>query len=396
MDDLPSEGRPADDRYAAQRLSGFRWLRFAPDLESEYRENYIAVNAWRIRASTVVGILSVFTFVALDQFFGMNLQDTRSDLLLLIVTVPAILVPFVATFRSGTGSYLLPLVFTGILLMSLSIVAVIYFGRGQNPWFPSESLILVTAYVFFVSGLMFYQAVVCCAVVWVFFFVADWLVQSHDKMLYETYYLLVANGLGWVGLYLLEYQARTSWLMENELRRLAVLDSLTGLMNRRAFTQHLDTAWLQAQRALAPIGLMLVDLDNFKRLNDSCGHQFGDQALQGVAQALRANALRPLDAAARYGGDEFMAMWYDVDGSWLQRLVQEFPRHLEELGYGEGQARIKVSVSGGAVVAWPRPGLSPRDAIREADRMLYEMKRTDVGKIGFVVLRPPEKQQSAA
>ena len=161
MDQLADDARPADDRYATQRLAGFRWLRFSPDLEQEYRENYIAVNAWRIRAGSVVGILAVFGFVAVDQFFGMNLQGARSDLLLMSFTVPAILVPMLATFRPNAGSYLLPLVFFGIVLMALSIVAVIYWGRLEQPWFPSESLLLVTAYVFFVSGLMYYQAVVC-------------------------------------------------------------------------------------------------------------------------------------------------------------------------------------------------------------------------------------------
>lgn len=396
MDQLHSDAWPADDRYAAQRLAGFRWLRFGPDLENEYRENYIAVNALRIRAASILGMFAIFGFVGVDQFLGMNLQDMRSDLLLMIGTVPAILVPLAVTYRRRAGSYLLPLLFSGVTLMALSIVAVIYLGRLQNPWFPSESLILVTSYVFFLSGLMFYPAVACGALVWACFLAADWIVQSHDKMLYEVYYLAIVNGLGWLGLYLLEYQARTSWLLQNELRRLAVLDSLTGLMNRRAFTQHLETAWLQAQRALAPVGLMLIDLDGFKRVNDTCGHQFGDLALQHVAQQLRASVLRPLDAAARYGGDEFIAVWYDVDGNWLQRLAQDFPGRLAELSYGEGETRVRITVSGGAVVAWPRPGLSPRDAIREADRKLYEMKRGDTGKIGFVVLNRPEQEQSAA
>lgn len=395
MDQAHSDGGPADDRYATQRLAGFRWLRFEPELENEYRENYIAMNALRMRAASVLGMLAVFGFVCVDQFLGMNLQDARSDWLLMIVTVPAILMPFAATFRAGASSYLLPLVFFGVLLMALSIVAVIYFGRLQQPWFPSESLIVVTAYVFFVSGLMFYQAAAVGTVMFVFFVVADWIVQSHDKMLYEVYYLLIANGVCGLGLYLFEYQGRMSWLMQNELRRQAVLDSLTGLMNRRAFAQHLETAWLQAQRALAPVGLMLIDLDGFKRVNDTCGHQFGDAALQRVAQELRSNVLRPLDAAARYGGDEFIASWYDVDGSWLQRLVQEFPARFADLAYEAGEVKVKITVSGGAVVAWPRPGMSPRDAIREADRMLYEMKRTDAGKISFVVLGPTDKQQAA-
>ena len=390
-----NEGRAAEDRYAAQRIRGFSWLRFEPELEREYRDNYIAINATRFRASSLLGLFGVFCFVFIDEFLGLNLQDSRSDWLLMAVTAPSILVPFALTFRKNSGAYLLPLVFLGVTIVAMSIVAVIYFGRLQQPWFPSESLLLVTAYIYFVSGLMFYQAAWCGSLVWLAFVTTNWSVQSHDRLLYEAYYLALANGLGLLGLYLLQHQARLSWLMQNELRRQAVLDSLTGLMNRRAFASHLEAAWLQAQRSLAPVGLMLIDLDGFKRINDSCGHQFGDAALQRVAAQLKGCVLRPLDAAARYGGDEFIALWYDVDGGWLQKLAAEFPKRLEGMACGEGDGSLKVTVSGGAVLAWPRPGLSMRDAIREADRKLYEMKRASPGSIGYLVLQKPEKQAAA-
>lgn len=389
--------RYADDRYAVQRTAGFPWLRFKPELEPEFRDAYIRLNATRIRMATVLGLFSVFGFVSLDQFLGMNLQDVSSDLLLILVTAPAIMLPFAATFRQNSQPFLLPLVFFGALLVSLSVVAVIAIGRATQAWFPWESLILVVMYVFFVSGLTFYQAMLCNAVTWFAFVASNWTLQSHDKLLYEAYYLLVANGIGWLGTYMLERQMRLSFLLQNELRQQAVLDSLTGLMNRRAFTAHLESAWLQAQRNLTSVGLMLLDLDNFKRVNDTCGHPFGDHALLHVAAALRAAALRPLDAAARYGGDEFIAVWYDVDGSWFGKLAQEFPRRLEGLQCGDPDNPLKVTVSGGAVLAWPRPGMTMRDAVKEADAKLYDMKRNARGEIGYVVLQHPQpKHQSVA
>jgi diguanylate cyclase (GGDEF)-like protein len=394
---LANQTRYADDRYSTQRRVGFPWLRFVPGLEDEYRENYLALNATRIRVAGVIGMLAVFGFITVDQFLGMNLQGMKSDLLLVAVTLPAILLPLAATLRPNAGRYVMPVVFACGVMMALSVVAVIAIGRGEQPWFPWESLMLVAMYIFFVSGLMFYQAMLANAILWGAFVWSMWDLQSHDKLLYEAYYLLVANGIGWLGLYMLERQSRLSFLMQNELRQQAILDSLTGLMNRRAFTAHLETAWLQAQRALTSVGLMLIDLDGFKKINDTCGHQFGDHALQQVAGVLRANALRPLDMAARYGGDEFIAVWYDVDGGWLGKLVVDLPKRLEGLQCGPDTAPLQVTVSGGAVIAWPRPGMTMRDAIRTADEKLYEMKRNARGTIGFVVLRPPpEKEQTAA
>src|ERR1051326_7545531 len=104
--------------------------------------------------------------------------------------------------------------------------------------------------------------------------------------------------------------------MQNELRQQAVLDSLTGIFNRRAFRSHLEAAWAQAQRDSETIGLILVDIDDFKLINDTCGHPFGDSAMKHIADVFHNATLRPLDAVGRYGGDEFIAMWFGVKPEW--------------------------------------------------------------------------------
>ena len=389
-----SQSRYADDRYTVQRRAGFPWLRFMPDLEREYRQTFIHANATRLRVASVVGLIAILCFIFVDEVLGSDIQPRSADWLLLGVALPCTLVPLIATFRHRQDGHLMPILFTAILLMALSIVAVIALGREAAAWFPWESLILVTMFVAFVSGLMFYEAMLVNALVWFAFVSSNWDLREHDKLLYEAYYLLVANAVGWLGQYLLERHSRLSFLLQNELRQQAVLDSLTGLMNRRSFNNHMDAAWLQAQRGMTSIGLMLLDLDGFKRINDSCGHQFGDNALQHVAHVLRHCAARPLDAAGRYGGDEFIAVWYDVDGPWFQRLAEELPKRLEGLRCGDPRNALDVTVSGGAVMAWPRPGMSARDAVKMADEMLYDRKRNARGTIGFAVLRPPQSPVS--
>jgi diguanylate cyclase (GGDEF)-like protein len=388
----------AEDRYAAQRETGFPWLRFAPDLEREYRDSFAGMNMTRIRLAGTVALLSVFGFIFVDTVLGMDLESTASDLLLMAFCLPAAGVPLFATYIERARPHLLRLIQLGVIGVSAGVLAVIIVGRTEHEWFPYESLLLVTAYTYFVTGLMLYQAMFCGLLLWAGFVLSNWTLQSHAVLLYEAYYLLVANGVGCIGLYLLDRQQRTEFLLRHELRLRAARDSLTGLLNHRAFNAHLETAWLQAQRELDSIGLLLVDLDDFKRVNDTAGHMFGDGALRQVAQALKACALRPLDAAGRYGGDELIAVWFGVNERFLTSLAEELPRRIAAVQGAGPAAPVTVTISGGAVLAWPRPGLTMAQAIKVADDVLYERKRNARGTIGFKVLGAPasDREKTAA
>lgn len=391
-----SQSRYADDRYAMQRRVGFPWLQFLPDLEEEYRAQYVPLNARRLRVAHSAGIIAVLGFIAMDWMIGGRLQPPGAIMTLLTITIPALAVPIVATLRWVHGPHIQRYIFVCSFIMGLSLVAVVWMGRAANTWFPYESLILVTMYIYFVSGLLFFQAVSAGFAVWLAFLLCE-IAQARDyPIIYESYYLLIANVIGIVGLYMLQYDSRLGFLLQNELRQQAVMDSLTGVLNRRAFRTHLDSIWAQAQRERVALGVMLVDLDGFKNVNDTCGHPFGDTALQRVGQALGECTRRPLDAVGRYGGDEMIAVWYGADAQWFTRIALEFPRRLDDLQCGDPGAPVKVTVSGGAVLAWPQPGIGPLDAVRVADEKLYEMKRTQRGAIGYEILKAPVVQAAKA
>ncbi|MGH8482532.1 MAG: diguanylate cyclase [Nevskiaceae bacterium] len=387
--------RYADDRYAAQRRLGFPWLLFAPDLEEEYREKYLVINATRMRAAAFLGLFGIVGFLLLDNFIGSDLLPATGDLILLLVTIPGAAVPVLMTFRRDSARYVLPLVFLGTMIAALSILWVINVGRANNDWFPYESLFVVVIYIYFMSGLTFYQAIAAGVILALAFIGSNWELRAHDKLLYESFYLLLANAIGMIGQYLLERQSRISFLLYHELQQQAVLDPLTGLMNRRAFAARLETIWRQAKRDLTSVGIVIIDLDEFKKVNDTCGHQFGDGALMHVAGVLRDCAQRPLDAAARYGGDEFVAVWYEVDGAWFAKLVEELPSRIAGQNCGTEEHPLRVTASGGAVLVWPRPDIETRHAIKAADELLYEMKRSRRGAIGHKVLNASEDRKVA-
>lgn len=383
------------DRYATQRARGFRWLRFSPELEAEYRKAYTDVIIPRTRIGGTLGVLAILLFVFVDTMLGVDYSTPGADAVLLGICVPAAGFPLLASFYEKAHPYLLRLSAIGVLGVGLGVLYTLVMAREAGKWAPYESLMLIIVYIYFVSGLLYRQAIFCGMAVLVAFAVTNLGLQTSEMLLYEVLHLFLANVVGCIGLYLLDHQTRMQFLLKGELHNQALVDSLTGLMNRRAFDAHFALAWRQAQRELTSLGLLMIDLDEFKKVNDTCGHQFGDDALRHVAGVLKTTAVRPLDGAGRQGGDEFVVVWYGVDGGWFAQLADELPLRIEGLRCGDPP--IEVTCSGGAVIVWPRPGVEMKDAFKVADEKLYQMKKDSPGKIGFVVLQPPpEREQHAA
>ena len=171
------------------------------------------------------------------------------------------------------------------------------------------------------------------------------------------------------------------------LSALVSLDGLTAIANRRSFDTALAQAWYRARRAGAALGVLMIDVDHFKRFNDSHGHQAGDDVLRQVAKAVQAAVLRPDDVAARYGGEEFAIVLPLAEGE-AARVVGERVRtnvRALELPYPESPGGV-VTVSVGVA------SMRPRDAdasaiVSAADRALYQAKREGRDR---VILAPAE------
>jgi len=113
-----------------------------------------------------------------------------------------------------------------------------------------------------------------------------------------------------------EQSYRRNFLQAALIGELVARDDLSGLMNRRAFDEHIVAVWHQAARDQRPVALLMIDIDHFKGYNDRRGHLAGDFALRSVAKVIQGFARRPLDLAARYGGEEFAVVLYDLAFSY--------------------------------------------------------------------------------
>jgi diguanylate cyclase (GGDEF)-like protein len=167
----------------------------------------------------------------------------------------------------------------------------------------------------------------------------------------------------------------------------AATDSLTGLANRWAFDEELALEWRRAERVRDPLALILLDLDNFKSVNDTHGHQAGDEILRRVGQVL-AGSVRHVDLAARYGGEEFGVIVPETDLDGAIELAERLRVALEaeEVMLLDG-TRLSVTASFGAAVKGDLPG--GENLVAAADEALYEAKRAGKNRVAPSPAREP-------
>jgi diguanylate cyclase (GGDEF)-like protein len=172
---------------------------------------------------------------------------------------------------------------------------------------------------------------------------------------------------------------------EEKLQHLAYHDPLTGLPNRLLLEDRLNQALARAQRSHGRIALILIDLDRFKRVNDSLGHQSGDALLRHLAQAL-AGKLRSEDTLARLGGDEFVALLTDLDedhnGSKEASIVARKLQAAAATPFRIREREIRPSASLG-IALYPHDGTDAESLLKNADAAMYHAKELGRGNCQF-------------
>ena len=158
----------------------------------------------------------------------------------------------------------------------------------------------------------------------------------------------------------------------NRFRLLATKDALTGIWNRRSIYQILKDELDCAARSERTTGVLLLDLDYFKRVNDTYGHLAGDAVLQEISRRLK-NALRPYDSIGRYGGEEFLIVVPGSIAEELCELAERLRKAIEREPVGVGANQIRITLSMGAAVASPRDK-SLAHILAAADAALYDAK----------------------
>jgi len=178
----------------------------------------------------------------------------------------------------------------------------------------------------------------------------------------------------------------------SELERLATMDGLTQLANRRCFDETLQREWLRARREIQPLSVILCDVDYFKLYNDHYGHQEGDECLKAVAKCMQDSLLRPADFVARYGGEEFVIILPNTDLDGAGKVAENLRTDVLALQRKHKTSRVNdyVTLSFGVATIVPgKDGIGSDVLIKAADDCLYASKQASRNMVSAKDLNSP-------
>ena len=166
------------------------------------------------------------------------------------------------------------------------------------------------------------------------------------------------------------------------IKHLSMIDQLTNIPNRRSFDERLQLEWKLAIREHKPISILMMDLDKFKELNDTYGHQHGDVVLQAVANIFPQSFRRPGDFAARWGGEEFIVLLPNTPLDGAMEVAEKIHADIEkmEIPYAHG-SKSKITISIGVHSTIPTNSSSLDTFLSNADKALYSAKEAGRNKV---------------
>lgn len=370
-------------RYARQLDAGIGWLRFPDEMEREYalqidkdeRRPAMVSAVFSLAFIILFGFSDFVRLPLMEQFPGLT-ADMWGILASRVVAVLFLLVCLYLCHRQGEASRAAALSIATVLALAVcGAVSVCLYKRNGLGHAEFAQLLFVMG-AFSPLGLRFRHSLeLAIGVVVLTFALRYWLLPLELQGLQFNAMLLLTLVFSAVGGYLRERAHREQFLLRGILKEQASHDPLTGLANRRGLDEQLETVRQQARRENVPVGLLLLDVDFFKRYNDRYGHQAGDLALQRVAACLDAFARRPLDMACRMGGEEFALVLYDCGEASLKARMDELCAEVRGLRIDHATSDVCafVTVSIGGVLLQPQE--TAWTALDRADQLLYEAKR---------------------
>lgn len=240
----------------------------------------------------------------------------------------------------------------------------------ENPAMRMTELYLILFWTFTVSGLRLWQATISALSTFILVIVVTYFFfgLSTEYFIMHCFWMTSSFSFGFLGAYLLERSDKKLFLHQIELEQQAITDSLTGLYNRTKLETLLQDELYRSQRYNHSFGIVLMDFDFFKKINDTYGHQTGDEALKEIA-ALITQHLRSTDKAVRWGGEEFMIIYLSTTRDDVLKLAEELRKKVEQHVFktvGPQTASLGVTVY--------RDGDTINSIIQRADKALYKAK----------------------
>jgi len=171
--------------------------------------------------------------------------------------------------------------------------------------------------------------------------------------------------------------------LNEQLAALSMTDELTKLNNRRSFLDYFEMIWKQSRRLQLPVNVLMLDVDYFKKYNDSMGHLQGDRALIAIAQCMKNQIKRDTDFVARFGGEEFVCLLPYIEKKDAEKFAKELVQSVEnfKIYHPMNEVSKYVTISVGMASAVPDEQNSPTQLLDEADKALYKAKHSGRNRV---------------
>jgi diguanylate cyclase (GGDEF)-like protein len=356
---------------------GTLWRGFGAPLEREYRRERTVYLATVSRVMVVISVVLYACYLAWDALTVRELLHPLVYALVFGIIAPSSLVSSFLVSRRVSIPWLRRryVAILGLAGNSVSLIVLTTYGPALGiPW-PYEWLAMNILYALFLVGLVVRISVPAAVTVVATVTATDiWMGAESTTLIHQTFFLSVFLSVAGVAAMLHERMDRDVWINKRRLHEQVMRDPLTGLYNHRYVFDHGTKLLRQAQRDGHSLATLLIDVDYFKRLNDTAGHQAGDQALRDIAAILESQAQRSFDVAGRIGGEEFVLLLYDCDKTSLAGLAEGLRARIEQHAIAHPGAPAGVlTVSIGATTTKHRTE-SFKQVLARADKALYQAK----------------------
>lgn len=401
---LPCAAQDEMTRIQNLLQQGFRWLLFPQDLEQTFLKDLDPARRRHILLSGLIALLIFNGFLLADYLMLPDVFWQAFEIRVLVFTPAALLILGLFWRAPPLVQRLSPHAIEVIVMVSglgaaACLAYILASTHSQYGYLYHVGFMVVIMYGNVVQRLRFWYAVIFSTV----------LVAIHiggvlslpafpTRMMLPIMSLVCASAaFTLTACYFLERDERRRYLLtvrerllireltaaQARLRELSQVDELTGLSNRRHFQEQTQQLWQRAQFEHGSIGLLMLDVDHFKKFNDHYGHPRGDECLRRVAAVLKGCVTRQGGLVARYGGEEFIAVLPGLVGTELQTLADAIRHGIEALGieHGNSSTANVVTASLGAASCTAHPDLVLDSLLTAADAALYAAKASGRNRV---------------
>ncbi len=378
-----------------EQLQGRGWrLRFPQPLEAEFQTHYAATYQSDITLAMLLGLIATLA-CGIGDWLWMPDRYYRMWAVRIVACLP-LLALYIIARQPRSRPYLQWLVVIDAVAGSIGVEVFANMAPPPISHFYQGGILLVMLLIFVLCRLQFrFGLMVALFIVGI---CQPFILQSTSLLSISGREIILLLGLllSLPGSFLIERSLRQNYLQvrllslqnreveeaNRQLQYLTAIDGLTLIANRRTLDSTLATEWVRAQRKQQSLSLLMIDVDHFKRFNDTFGHPAGDSCLRQVAETLRSHVRRPGDLAARYGGEEFAVVLSGTDAHDALLIAENIRMEILSLSIPHPESNHgHVTVSIGCATLVPERSGSPSLLYERADQALYRSKRSGRNRV---------------